>query len=257
MAARRSRWLLCRDRDPEARLRLYCFPHSGGSAGEYLRWGAGLPGVEVWGVQPPGRGGRMAEEPIADLGLLVQRLVDEAEFDGPFAFFGHSLGALVAFETARALRAAGRTQPVALFASALGAPQHQPGRPALGDVDEGRLIEAMADQYDGLLPELLADEELRGPILGCLRADLRLLDGYRHRPDAPLDLPIAVLGGREDNEPEQQLRDWTGHTTAWSQLDLLPGGHFYLREQHDIVHRIIGAALHRVLPEPADPRPAP
>jgi surfactin synthase thioesterase subunit len=248
MAARRSPWLLCRDRDPEARLRLYCFPHSGGSAGEYLRWGAGLPGVEVWGVQPPGRAGRMDEEPISDLRELVRRLLDEAEFEAPFAFFGHSLGALVAFETARALRAAGRPQPVLLVTSALGAPQHQPGRPPLGNVADDRLIGAMADRYDALPPELLEDEELRAQILGCLRADLALLDGYRHRPDAPLDLPIAVLGGREDTEPEEQLRDWAGHTTAWSRLDLLPGGHFYLREQHDIVHRIVGAALDRVLP---------
>ncbi|GAA1973249.1 thioesterase II family protein [Kitasatospora viridis] len=251
MTARRSRWLLCRDRDPGARLRLYFFPHSGGSAGEYLRWGAGLPGVEVWGVQPPGRAGRMAEPPIDRLDQLVQRLLAEAEFDGPFAFFGHSLGALVAFETARALRAAGREQPVALIASGLGAPRHQPGRPPLGEVDDARLIAALAAQGESLPPDLLADDELRAQLLGCLRADIRLLDGYRHRPGEPLDLPITVLAGREDTEPERQLRDWADHTTAPTQLELLPGGHFYLREQHDAAHRTIAGALHRAVPEPA------
>ncbi|MBC3842411.1 thioesterase [Streptacidiphilus sp. 4-A2] len=107
----RSPWLLCREPRPQARMRLYCLPHSGGSAGEFLFWADGLPGYEVWGVQPPGRGERIEEEPYTAMPELVRALADEAEFTGPYALFGHSLGAAVAYELASELRARGRELP--------------------------------------------------------------------------------------------------------------------------------------------------
>src|SRR3954465_6469177 len=96
----RSPWLLCRKRRPEAGLRLYCFPHSGGSAGEYLRWSAALPDVEARGLQRPGRGGRLGGGAPSPVAAVVAAVTDEGGFSLPFAFFGHSLGALVAYETA-------------------------------------------------------------------------------------------------------------------------------------------------------------
>src|SRR5205823_943244 len=91
-------WLVCRQRRPEAAMRLYCLPHSGGSAGEYVRWSDGLPGVEVWGVQLPGRGQRVGEPPLTRMPALVAALVASVPFRPPFALFGHSLGGLVAYE---------------------------------------------------------------------------------------------------------------------------------------------------------------
>ncbi|RKH39255.1 thioesterase, partial [Corallococcus sp. AB050B] len=98
-------------------MRLFCFPHSGGSVGEYVRWADLLPDLEVWGVQFPGRGARAEEAPFTRLNELVDALVRAVDFGASFAFFGHSLGALVAFETARRLRDLGRTPPDALFLS--------------------------------------------------------------------------------------------------------------------------------------------
>ncbi|RKG78833.1 thioesterase, partial [Corallococcus exercitus] len=126
-----SPWLACRIRRPDASMRLFCFPHSGGSVGEYVRWADLLPDIEVLGIQLPGRGARAEEAPFTRLHDLVDTLVREVDFGTSFAFFGHSLGALVAFETARRLRDLGRAIPSALFLSAAPAPQLPPrGIPA-------------------------------------------------------------------------------------------------------------------------------
>src|SRR3954468_24607862 len=127
-----SAWLACRQRRPDAAVRLYCFPHSGGSAGEYVRWSDWLPGIEVWGVQLPGRGPRGAEACYLRVDARVKAMVDSVDFRPPFALFGHSLGAVVAFETARALRDRGGPRPEALILSAYHAP-HLPSAPPEGD----------------------------------------------------------------------------------------------------------------------------
>ncbi|AXX30292.1 Thioesterase [Actinosynnema pretiosum subsp. pretiosum] len=104
--------------------RVFCFPHSGGSAGEFLGWTSQLPDVEVWAVQPPARGGRLDEPGITGMGEFVDSLIASVDFGGgaPFAFFGHSLGAYTAYETARALRDRGLPGPFGLWVSALRAP---------------------------------------------------------------------------------------------------------------------------------------
>src|SRR5262249_34529677 len=138
VTAAASPWLVCRRRRPAARLRLYCFPHTAGSPGEYVRWGDQLPEIEGWGIQPPGRGARITEEPLTSVEAFTAGLLGETGFAPPFVFFGHSLGALTAFETARALRAAGAPLPGRLILSAFPAPHlERPRRPlhTLGDAE--------------------------------------------------------------------------------------------------------------------------
>src|SRR3990170_4915825 len=79
-------------------VRLYCFPHGGGSVADYVRWNTRMPGVEVWGVQLPGRGSRVAEQHITRIDKLVATIADEVGFRAPYAFFGHSFGALITYE---------------------------------------------------------------------------------------------------------------------------------------------------------------
>ncbi len=223
-------WLACRLRRPEASVRLYCFPHSGGSVGEYVRWADALPDIEVWGVQLPGRGARAEEAPFTRVREVVDSLVGAVDFGTSFAFFGHSLGALVAFETARRLREQGRPPPGWLFLSAAPAPQLPPRGIPASHLDEDGLLTALEPSYGELAVELREDAELRELILPGLRADLALVESYQHAPGAPLACAMAVLGGVQDDLTREELEPWRVHTTGPFSLHLLPGGHFYLRE---------------------------
>ncbi|WP_309110859.1 alpha/beta fold hydrolase [Saccharothrix sp.] len=236
-------WLLCRRKRPDARLRLYCFPHSGGSAGEFLRWADDLPDVEVWGVQTPGRGTRLDEPSHTRMDDLVRAIVTEVDFAGPCAFFGHSLGALVAYEVAVALRDLGRPGPERLLVSAHEAPHRHVRDDTAHRLDQAGLIAAVEEQFGPLPAEVRDDPEWQDMVLGPLRADLSIVAGYQYRPATPLDCAITALGGTADTVGEADLACWDRHTTGAFALHLFAGGHFYFREHHDDVLRRLAADL--------------
>ncbi len=232
-------WLISREPRPAAAFRLYCFPYVGGTSGEFLSWADDLPDAEVWGVVPPGRGERLGEPPFTRLADLVRTLVASVEFQAPFAFFGHSLGALVAFETSRALRSAGRPGPACLFVSG-----HRP--PHLPLVDEPihhlpwtRFRAVVQERYPEPPPELTEDDELYAEILETLRCDLSLFETYQHQPGILLDCPIVVASGVDDHWAEADLQPWGQHTTAGCQIHMVNGDHFYLPKHRDQIIRII------------------
>ena len=233
MTTTTARWTLCRARRQDAGIRLYCFPHSGGSPGEYLRWADQLPDAEVWGVQLPGHGSRVHEPALTDMADLVEAIVANIEFESPFAFFGHSLGSLVAYETARVLRERGLPGPTRLFVSAAKPPHlHRPGPPLHGLSTE-ELLAAVERTY-GALPSVIRDDpETCELVLSGLRADLRIVATYQHQPSARLDCPIEVFGGRADDERLDELAQWLLHTTDTCRLRMFAGDHFYFREQPD------------------------
>jgi phthiocerol/phenolphthiocerol synthesis type-I polyketide synthase E len=256
------RWLLCRRRRPEAGLRGYFFPHSGGSPGEFMAWTEELPDLELWGVQLPGRGSRAEEPAFTSMPELVGAFLDEVRLDPPFVLFGHSLGALVAYEIACALRDAGRPGPEQLWVSGIRAPHvHRPDR-GLHRLSGRELAEAVGDEYGSIPPELLAAPELLDMLLPVLQADLSIVGSYRARPRAPLDCPIAVLGGDEDRERGDLLTRWRHHTTGSFDVRSFPGGHFYFREQRADVLRHLAERARGAVPGtgpvgPGDPVPRP
>ncbi|MFC5204677.1 thioesterase II family protein [Streptomyces kaempferi] len=237
------RWLANRRKRPEAAMRLYCFAHSGGSAAEFVRWGDDLPDIEVWGVQLPGRGSRLDDPQYTRVGPLVQDLVEQADFQGPCAFFGHSLGALLAYETTRALHEHGLPGPERLLLSACPAPHRPRGLPPIHHLDDRELFAAIQGQYASLPDEITEDPELLAIVMASHRSDFELVDSYRHTPGTPLDLPLHVFGGTEDRLTADDLAQWQGHSRGPFSLDLLPGGHFYLREQRTALLALIQAAL--------------
>lgn len=237
-----SAWLACRQRRPDAAVRLYCFPHSGGSAGEYVRWSDWLPGIEVWGLQLPGRGPRLAEEPYLCVDALVEAMVDSVAFRPPFAFFGHSLGAVVAFETARALRDRGGPKPEALILSAYHAPHLPSTTPEVHRLPDAQLWPIVERQFGELSPELHDDPDFRQLILAYHRADFEMIETYRYAEGPPLSVPVTVVGGTEDY-PEDMLRAWRRHTTGPFAMQLFTGDHFYLRKQRDALLRFITSIL--------------
>ncbi|MGD3111881.1 thioesterase II family protein [Streptomyces sp. YGL11-2] len=237
-----SRWLSSRRQKTETTLDLFCFAHAGGSAGEFLRWSGGLPGIRLWAVKMPGRAPRESEPPYTRMTDLVGDLVDQVEFGRrEFAFFGHSLGALVAFEVARALRKAGRRQPQRLLLSSMQPPPITT-RQAAHELPGDELLAEVERRWGALPQAIHEDQELKEIVLGYFRADAELAETYEYVAEAPLDIPITAFAG--DQEEREQL-GWNVHTRAEYGAHVLRGGHFYFRdpEQQSELLRLIGREL--------------
>ncbi|MFE3741082.1 thioesterase II family protein [Streptomyces sp. NPDC059096] len=241
-AAPGTPWLIRRQRRPDAPVDLYCFTHAGGSPGEYVRWSDGLPGAQVWAVQLPGRASRRAEPPYTAMRPLVDALVEAVSFDRPFAFFGHSLGGLVAFEVARTLRDLGRRQPERLFLSSCPPPPlplSGRGTP-MHTLPDAELL-AETERRWGPLPDAVRSHpELLTIVLSYTRSDVAVFETYAYVPGPPLDLPVTVFAGTEERDTFR-FEDWANHTRGPVDLNFLPGGHFYLRaEQRELLRQVAG-----------------
>ncbi|MGR9105451.1 MAG: thioesterase II family protein [Gammaproteobacteria bacterium] len=226
----KNRWLRIPRAVREARLRLFCLPYAGGAATVFSAWPALVPGaLEICAVQLPGRENRINEKPLTHLPDLVERLVIELEpwLNKPFALFGHSLGAMIAFEWARQLT--GRYRPVHLFLSACPAPD-VPRRTALHNLPDEAFIKALQERYRQIPEAVAQNPELMQLLLPMLRADLTLYETHVPLDDNPLHCPISVFGGLQDDLVDSgKLGAWRRWTTADFNQCLFPGGHFYLR----------------------------
>lgn len=241
-----SPWLIRRV-TPEAPWRLYCFSHAGGSAADYLPWYSALaPSIELCAVQLPGRGTRMAEPAQADLATVLHGIAQAlaaADDDRPFAFFGHSLGALLAFEVTRLCRQRGQRLPAQLFVSACNAPACCTLQPPLHQLNDAQLL-AHLQTYNGTPASLFANQELLGLVLPTLRADFTLVGNYTYAPQPPLPVPISVLAGRADPHVRaDELAGWADETVAGCNQHWFDGDHFFIRPHVRAVHRCINAQL--------------
>ncbi|MEO4048122.1 alpha/beta fold hydrolase [Pseudomonas sp. CAU 1711] len=218
-----------------ARLRLYCFPYAGAGHTVYQHWCDRLgEGVEVALVKLPGRGARFNEpraESLAELAeALAQAIAGGQSATQPFALFGHSMGALLAFETARALRGRGLA-PSALLVSARTAPAAHGWRERVCDLPAAQFLEVIRGM-NGLPQEVLDNPEWLDLFLPIIRDDFALCEDYRYSAAPPLSCPIHVLAGQADaGVPVPLLAGWTEETTGDCRTWLFPGGHFYLFEQ--------------------------
>jgi len=236
-------WFPSLEMPPGAARRLFCFPHAGGGTAMYARWAGRLPReVAVCPVRLPGREIRAAEAPFESMGALVEALGEAImPYTGvPFAFFGHSMGAVVAFELARWLRRQSR-QPLALIVSAARAPQFRRGHvPPPDPADEQFLAELR--RLQGMPEEVLEREDLLAMVLPALRGDAALYRRYVYDEEAPLACPIHAFGGEADpNVTRRHLEAWAEQTTAGFSLRLLPGGHFYPPEAEGELLRALAA----------------
>lgn len=228
-----SRWFPGADAAPPGSLRLFCFPYAGGGTMPYKSWQAPLETAAlVCPVRLPGRENRLAEPPIESMEALVDALAAEIQplLDSPFAFFGHSMGGVVAFELARELRRRGQPLPKVLIASAARAPRfrlhHQPRDP----LPEPEFLEEIR-RLEGMPADVLANPELLKLALPALCVDARLYDRYVYSPEDPLPLPIYAYGGdRDPNVTREHLDAWGEQTSRRFAARVFPGGHFYLLE---------------------------
>ncbi|MFI6479314.1 thioesterase II family protein [Nonomuraea sp. NPDC050663] len=228
-------WFHCYEPRPRAGLRLFCFPHAAGSAAFFRAWHHDLPpAVEVRAVQYPGRADRRADAPIDDAHHIAKLVTDAMAplLDRPVALFGHSMGALLAYEVARELERRGRGL-VHLFASGRHAPhEHRPGQAFLSDAD---LVEELV-RLGGVDAAHLADPVIRELTLPVARNDYRLDQNYTHTPGGTLSCPVTAMLGSGDPEvsPGQAAR-WGELTSGRFAVRELDGDHFYLVPRRDQV----------------------
>jgi pyochelin biosynthetic protein PchC len=222
---------------------LVCFPHAGGAATVYHGLSAELAGrVQVVAVQYPGRQDRFGEAARTAIEELAEPVAEAlAGRDRPPALFGHSMGALVAFEVARLLHAAGRP-PVALHVSGRLPPQ-LPDVEALRERTDEQVV-AELGRLGGTNQDVLANRSLLEMVLPAIRADYQALRRYRLRPGPVLACPVVALTG--DSDPlvtvEQQL-GWQDHTTGPFDLRVYPGGHFYLFDHQPALGELLAARI--------------
>jgi len=230
-----------------AAARLFCLPYSGASAMIYARWRRLLPSwLAVQPVELPGRGTRMAEPLGTDPHRLAEALADEIRdgLDGPYALFGHSLGALLAFELAHALLDRGAPAPLVLFASGTEAPAVRDDRRWECPRSDAELIADLRD-YQGTPEDALADAELMALVLPVLRADFLMCGAYAHQPRPALPCPVHVLGGTRDDVARPALEAWGRETAADFALDLFDGDHFFIHARQAEVLRVVDASVSR------------
>jgi len=213
------------------RVRLICFPHAGGSPIGYWPWPAAFPpDVDVVTAQLPGRSKRRDEAPFTRMQPLIAGLDAGLAplLDVPFAFFGHSMGAVVAFELTRALRRRGGPMPAHLFVAAYGAPALGRPFPRMHDLPEAELL-AELRRIGGTPKSVLDEPYARDAILPLLRADFEVLETWGYEPDAPLPVPITAFGGLDDATASRpRLEAWSAESSRGFALRFFPGDHFFV-----------------------------
>lgn len=243
-------WLVTAKPAPEASLRLFCFPYAGGAAGTFHTWPRRLPGkVELCAVQLPGRGTRLSEPPFTHLSPLIAKLarVIEPYLDKPAAFFGHSMGALIAFELARHLRRESKRAPAYLFLSGRRAAQLTRDEPPSYDLPEPEFLDRLR-VLNGTPKEVFEHPELLQLMIPLLRADFGICQTYTYTPEPPLRCPITAFGGLKDEEvgPEV-LGAWAEQTTSSFSLHMLPGDHFFINSSQSLICHLLSQQLSRLI----------
>jgi medium-chain acyl-[acyl-carrier-protein] hydrolase len=243
MTQHSNRWLV-RQPGTSRPIRLYCFCYAGGSASSYANWQADLdPSIEICAIELPGRGMRFGEAPLTSLALVTETIAALISREStPFAFFGHSLGALIAFEVARYMQQRGMTMPMHLFASGASAPQHR--RPSeLHLLDDDALIDKLRE-FEGTPPAVLENRELMELLLPMLRADFTMAETYSYRPGPRLSMPLTVLMGREDESSENGgAEGWRKESSGPVHIEWFDGGHFFIHPKRDEVLACVCDAL--------------
>lgn len=222
-------------------IRLFCIPHAGTGATAFRGWAKPLlPGIETTVVELPGRETRFREAPyqrmaplVADLATAVIDCLAEGQ---PFAFFGNSLGGLIAFETLHEIRRRTGREALHLFVSATGAPHCQPPLPPIGHLDDRELVRALDVRYGGIPAEALADEEFLAAVLPTLRADICLLEAYQRQDPEPLSCPLTAFAGiRDTTVPFEHVEAWRDQTSGQFERIFLEEGHLYLQTARNIL----------------------
>lgn len=222
-------------------VQLFCFPFAGGGASAYRTWlRQKTSELEVAAIQLPGRENRIAEPLLYDMKSVIDSLVDELprHITRPYAFFGHSLGARMAFEVARALSKRGHQPPAHIFVSGSRSPEIPEPRP-LHKLTDNEFCEELG-RFGGTPRELMENPELMALYLPILRADFTVDETYEYTADNSLPIPITAFCGSNDPEATaHEMLGWRNHTTAVFNFTQIEGDHFFIQTQWEKVLKLV------------------
>lgn len=242
-------WIDWRALNKDARFRVFCLPYAGAGVSVFRSWGKKLgTDMDICPVQLPGRETRHHEPPFRHMASLADAAHEALTpyLDTPFAFFGHSFGALIALELARRTRHHALLKR--LFVSARRAPHLREPRPPIAHLPNGEFAAAVQARYGGIPQAVLEAQDLLELLLPRLRADFEILEAYESGLDDPLPCGISVFGGRHDVLSDEELQAWRLHTTADVDVRVLNGGHLYLESHRAELLRAITDDLASVTP---------
>jgi len=244
LEAQQSRWIERARFNPLASARLFCFPYVGGGSSIYRGWADDRQGqLEIVPLELPGRDKRLWEKPYSRLPPLVEALADALPQDKPFAFLGHSMGALVAFELARELERRDLGLPCCLFVSGSSAPQiplKTSPRHLLSDTE----LLAELRNLGGTSEEILQDSEMMELFLPTIRADFALVETYQYVQSTALNCPIMVFHGDQDHESTREdALAWRLQTSSTFSLYTFRGDHFFLHSAKGAMLSLIKKAV--------------
>jgi medium-chain acyl-[acyl-carrier-protein] hydrolase len=232
--------------NPQSRMRLFCFPYAGGTAAVFRNWPPYLPPeIELCAVQYAGRGSRLAEPLGEDVLEVMNGVYEDLQpfLTKPFAFFGHSMGALVSYEFARRLQQEQKPEPFELFVSGCTAPHVRSFDELTYNLPEPEFI-AELRRLQGTPEEVLDNAELMQLMMPIIRADFKVSQTYEYVPGPPLECPIRAFGGLKDEMvPREKVEAWSEHTRGSFRAQMLPGDHFFLNTSQSLLTRIIAQEL--------------
>ncbi|NEO77944.1 beta-ketoacyl synthase N-terminal-like domain-containing protein [Moorena sp. SIO4G3] len=247
-------WFKPSELNSKARFRLFCFPYAGAGNSIFHSWSEKLPKeIEICPLQLPGRENRLGESPFTRLKPLIQTLTTllHPHLDIPFAFFGHSMGALLGFELARELRRRNWPCPVHLFVSGSRAPQLPDPEPPIHCLPELKFKQKLK-RLNGIPEEVLQNADLMQLFLPTLRADFAILETYFYTNEQPLDFPISAFGGLQDSKiSREEIAAWRQQTHRDFTLQMFSGDHFFLNVAGDAVVQTISQKLFQLPKAPS------
>ncbi|WP_051250932.1 thioesterase II family protein [Paenibacillus harenae] len=246
MANKLHSWFVPANVNSHAKLRLFCFPYAGGGASVYRDWHKFFPKeIEVCAVQLPGRESRGLEAPIHSLDQLVLAITEEIQplLNMPFALFGHSMGALLAFETARQLIRKNKRTPDHLFVSGRSAPHLIHRNTKLHLLPDNELKNELR-LLNGTPDAVLQNNELMDLLMPRLRADFEVCETYSYAVDEPIHCPITAYGGMDDHGVSfESLAAWKEHTSNDVDLKMFEGDHFFLHSEQEHLTQSLSSSI--------------
>ena len=245
-----SLWIARSKFNPNARLRLFCFPYAGGGASIFSSWSKKITAdIEICPIELPGHETRISEPLFDRLEDLIHELACALlpYLDRPFAFLGHSMGGLLSFELAQLLRQSYCLSPTHLFISGRHAPQIPESKPPIHNLNQPEFIRELIS-LNGTPKAVLEDAELMKLFLPVLRADFTAIETYVYKAKPELNCPITVMGGLQDCEVSfEDLGAWQEQTSANCLIQMFPGDHFFISSSQSLVLEFLDKELQTIV----------